>query len=99
MSEPRRPRVLLITRNLPPLVGGMERLNWHLADQLSRFAEVRMLGPSGSARLAPSSVQVSESPLRPLPHFLVHAQWNALTEARKWKIGRASCRERVCQYV
>src|SRR3546814_3129271 len=70
MSEPRRPRVLLITRNLPPLVGGMERLNWHLADQLSRFAEVRMIGPSGSASLAPSSVQVSESPLRPLPHFL-----------------------------
>src|SRR3546814_14642360 len=70
---------------LPPLVGGMERLNWHLADQLSRFAEVRMIGPSGSASLAPSSVQVSESPLRPLPHFLVHAQWNALKEARKWR--------------
>ncbi len=25
-------RVLIITRNLPPLVGGMERLNWHKAD-------------------------------------------------------------------
>ena len=24
-----RPRVLHVTRNLPPLVGGMERLNWH----------------------------------------------------------------------
>src|SRR3546814_9445927 len=80
MSEPRRPRVLLITRNLPPLVGGMERLNWHLADQLSRFAEVRMIGPSGSASLAPSSVQVRESPLRPLPNFLVHAQWNRSEE-------------------
>src|SRR3546814_3074171 len=32
-----------------------------------------------------SSVQVSESPLRPLPHFLVHAQWNALKESRKWR--------------
>ena len=27
-------RVLIITRNLPPLVGGMERLNWHMADEL-----------------------------------------------------------------
>src|SRR3546814_19308190 len=70
---------------LPPLVGGMERLNWHLADQLSRFAEVRLIGPSGSASLAPSSVKVREPPLRPLPTFLVHAQWNALKEAREWR--------------
>ena len=26
-----QPRILHITRNLPPLVGGMERLNWHIA--------------------------------------------------------------------
>jgi len=26
-------RILIITRNLPPLVGGMERLNWHMADE------------------------------------------------------------------
>ena len=24
-------RILHITRNLPPLVGGMERLSWHIA--------------------------------------------------------------------
>lgn len=35
------PRILLITRNLPPLVGGMERLNWHMADELSQAAEIR----------------------------------------------------------
>lgn len=29
-------KVLIITRNLPPLVGGMERLNWHMADELSK---------------------------------------------------------------
>ncbi len=42
------PRILLITRNLPPLVGGMERLNWHMADELAKQAEVRVVGPSGS---------------------------------------------------
>ena len=26
-----QPRILHITRNLPQLVGGMERLNWHIA--------------------------------------------------------------------
>lgn len=30
-SAPRR--ILIITRNLPPLVGGMERLNWHMAEE------------------------------------------------------------------
>ena len=25
-----QPRILHITRNLPPLVGGMERLNWNI---------------------------------------------------------------------
>ena len=32
----RRPRILLVTRNLPPLVGGMERLNWHMAEELAK---------------------------------------------------------------
>lgn len=27
-----QPRILIITRNMPPLVGGMERLNWHMAE-------------------------------------------------------------------
>ena len=44
-----QPRILHITRNLPPLVGGMERLNWHIADELSRHAQVQLIGPSGSA--------------------------------------------------
>ena len=26
-----QPCILHITRRLPPLVGGMERLNWHIA--------------------------------------------------------------------
>ncbi|WP_291823415.1 hypothetical protein [Marinobacter sp.] len=40
-----QPRILIITRNLPPLVGGMERLNWHMADELSQYAKVRVVGP------------------------------------------------------
>ena len=27
-------KILIITRNLPPLEGGMERLNWHMAKPL-----------------------------------------------------------------
>ncbi len=78
-------KILLITRNLPPLVGGMERLNWHIADELSRLAELRMVGPAGSASLRPAQVEASEVPLRPLWRFLSASSWQALRIARSWK--------------
>ena len=85
MIEKRRPRILLVTRNLPPLVGGMERLNWHLASQLSSCAEVRIVGPQGSAILAPDGVVLREAPLTPLWKFLWSARRLSKQEARMWK--------------
>ncbi|HEX7339334.1 MAG TPA: glycosyltransferase family 4 protein, partial [Rhodanobacteraceae bacterium] len=73
------------TRNLPPLVGGMERLNWHLAAELSKTAEVRVIGPAGGAALAPAGVSVREVPLRPLWKFLLCAWHTARREARRWR--------------
>ncbi len=61
--------ILIITRNLPPLIGGMERLNWHMADELSKYAEVKVVGPTGAAAVKPENVQVLESPLKPLVLF------------------------------
>lgn len=78
-------RVLLLTRNLPPLVGGMERLNWHLADELSRKADVRTIGPRGAAALAPAGTATLEIPLRPLWRFLLAAHWKAAINAWNWK--------------
>lgn len=43
-----RLRILLITRNMPPLVGGMERLNWHMADELAKRANMAVIGPRGA---------------------------------------------------
>lgn len=77
------PRILHITRNLPPLVGGMERLNWHIADELSRQAQVQVIGPRGAAALKPANTEVSEVPLRPLPRFLLTSAWRALRLARR----------------
>lgn len=68
-----RPKVLVITRNLPPLVGGMERLNWHMADELSKRADVSVIGPKGSDELKPEHVELTEVPLKPLPLFLIIA--------------------------
>ena len=80
-----QPRILHITRNLPPLVGGMERLNWHIADELSRHAQVQLIGPSGSAVQRPAAVPVTEVPLRPLPRFLLASARQAVVVARQFK--------------
>src|SRR5690554_5412938 len=80
-----QPRILLITRNLPPLVGGMERLNWHMADELSKSAEVKLIGPKGSAALKPEQVSLTEAPLKPLPLFLLVTLFKALWLAIRWK--------------
>src|SRR5690606_5505608 len=69
----KKQRILLITRNLPPLVGGMERLNWHMADELSEYAEVKVVGPTGAAEIKPKNVQVLDSPLKPLVLFMLIA--------------------------
>ncbi len=80
-----QPRILHITRNLPPLVGGMERLNWHIADELSRYAQVQLIGPSGSAAQRPPAVPITEVPLRPLSRFLLASARHAVVVARQFK--------------
>jgi phosphatidylinositol alpha-1,6-mannosyltransferase len=76
---------MLVTRNLPPLVGGMERLNWHMAEELAKHADVRVIGPVGSAAMAPTGVPVDEVPLKPLWKFLLHAPWRAWRVAIAWR--------------
>ncbi|MDE1885522.1 MAG: glycosyltransferase family 4 protein [Xanthomonadaceae bacterium] len=85
MAEPGRPRLLIVTRNLPPMVGGMERLNWHMAEELAKAADVRIVGPVGSAVLAPDGIAVREAPLKPLWKFLLVAAHRARREAMEWK--------------
>lgn len=74
-------KLLIVTRNLPPLIGGMERLNWHMADELSKYAEVKVVGPTGAAAIKPKNVQVLESPLKPLVLFMLIALCKAFWTA------------------
>ena len=80
-----QPRILFVTRNLPPLVGGMERLNWHMAEELGHEYQVRIIGPKGALALAPKSVEVSEVPLKPLWRFLVGCSFRAAIFALRWR--------------
>jgi phosphatidylinositol alpha-1,6-mannosyltransferase len=75
MNERRRtrPSVLLITRNLPPLRGGMERLVQHIAQSMADGYDLSVVGPEGCAAFLPKQIQVREVAYRPLPRFLLAA--------------------------
>lgn len=68
-----RPRILLITRNLPPLRGGMERLVQRLVQSLADENDVAVVGPNGCAAFLPQQVQTREVAHRSLPRFLFQA--------------------------
>lgn len=78
-------RILLVTRNLPPLIGGMERLNWHVSHELSRYAHVRVVGPKGSASLAAKGVEIDEVGSTKMGPFLFQAFFRCVRIARRWR--------------
>lgn len=78
-------RILIITRNLPPLVGGMERLHWHMSSELAKHADVHLIGPAGSAEYTPCGVSMQEAPLKPVWYFLSKAQYFARRVAKHWQ--------------
>ena len=65
--------ILIVTRNLPPLIGGMERLNWHIADELSKGHQISIVSHSEARLTAPQNTKFYGVPLNPLPLFLVCA--------------------------
>lgn len=70
-------KILIITRNLPPLVGGMERLNWHIADELSKGHIVSVISHTEAKKAAPKKTYFYCAPLNPLPFFLIFAFFKA----------------------
>jgi len=78
-------RVLVISRNFPPLWGGMERLNLHLVDELSRRFDVSLIAPEGANKHIPLSVSVTQVSLRPLSRFLLLAAYQAVRRAKVWR--------------
>lgn len=76
-----RPTLVLISRNLPPLRGGMERLNLHMALGLADDFDVVVLGPRGSRAALPATIDVRECGNGSLASFLLAACFKALLVA------------------
>jgi len=61
--------LVLITRNLPPLCGGMERLNEFLARAMAELGSLCVIGPEGCGAVLPGRTTVIEVPHGPLRRF------------------------------
>jgi phosphatidylinositol alpha-1,6-mannosyltransferase len=79
------PVALLVTRNFPPLLGGMENVNQRLLHELAREWKVALSGPEGCAAFAPEAVAVRETRLKPLSRFLVGATVRSFLMARRFR--------------
>jgi phosphatidylinositol alpha-1,6-mannosyltransferase len=75
---------MLITRNFPPLVGGMERLVQNLYLQLQQHYSIDLIGPKGCSDYCDDNGEVFETRTRPLFAFL----FNSMTRALRLAIRR-----------
>jgi phosphatidylinositol alpha-1,6-mannosyltransferase len=64
-------RITLVSRNFPPLTGGMERLVHQLYNSLRRNHELVLIGPAGCEAYAADGDTVSPSTISPTPVFLL----------------------------
>lgn len=78
-------RLLLVTRNLPPIVGGMERLMWHIVDGLRHDFQIHVIGPSGCREHLPEGVAADEVPLKPVASMLAQLASKALQRAQTFR--------------
>ena len=80
-----QPRLLFVTRNFPPLTGGMERLNYQALLALDKTYSVALCGPQGAGAFVPGPLPVREASLAPLSRFLVEFQWASFRLARSFR--------------
>lgn len=76
---------LLVTRNFPPLLGGMEKVNQQMLIALQQGWRIALCGPAGCAEFAPEMTEVRQSRVKPLPAFLIAAFWRAMYMAIRKK--------------
>jgi phosphatidylinositol alpha-1,6-mannosyltransferase len=72
---------MLVTRNFPPMVGGMEKLNVHLAAALAALGNLSIVAPTGSGGFSPPDTEVAEVALNPLWRFLAASCWRTVALA------------------
>ena len=80
-------RILIITRNFPPLVGGMERLVFNIYKQLAKHYDCDVIGPPGSRASVQDNHQSYACRLHPVPIFILSAIFKGLRASFSRKYG------------
>lgn len=75
-------KLLFISRNLPPLIGGMETLSLNLAAGLCKKYDVTIIGPSRCTQFINNSAKVIEIPSSPPVFLLLATLWAFYLSAR-----------------
>ncbi len=73
-----KPDIILVTRNFPPMQGGMERLNLHVHEALRGNYAVHLIGPEGAERYCGDGGLVQTRPPLPVWRFLAWGFWRTL---------------------
>jgi phosphatidylinositol alpha-1,6-mannosyltransferase len=68
-------KIIYLTRNFPPLQGGMERLNYHIYQELRTQYKVFLVGPKGAEGFVDDSSDIQTCPPLPVWHFLISSFW------------------------
>lgn len=84
-SATSRKRLLLVTRNYPPLIGGMEKFNGRMLDQLTQDFSTALCGPMGCEEFLPCPMPVRSVPVKPLARFVVEMTWAAVRMAVRFR--------------
>lgn len=72
-----RTKIFLLTRNLPPLRGGMERLNAKMAVELAEVYDVVVFAPKGTVLPRTSGIRLKSSPIGGTLGFLLWVSFAA----------------------
>lgn len=80
-----RRKVLMVTRNFPPLTGGMERLNYQVFQALREAFDVALCGPVRCMQHTTNGIFCREfSPVPPW-RYVAGSTWNSTAMARTWR--------------
>lgn len=79
-----RPRCLIVTRNFPPLTGGMERLNQQVSIALQQEFDIVLCGPRGCAEYV-KNVPCIEFSATPAWRYVIESLLGTLKMAIKFK--------------
>lgn len=71
-------KIIYLTRNFPPMQGGMERLNFHIHEELCKLYEVFLVGPTGAEEFCVDPSHVQTCAPKPVWLFLITSFWHTL---------------------